>query len=309
MIDHDEKLCPLQSQASPNEPSGGWVFYVSKSRKSYSICNPNTGKPMFLHKSLIEKFDNAVTGFGWDPISEVFKLIRIFDDAHYKFYYGTYLEVYDFETGQWKATKYAPWLFTQHRQEELEVRASWIKRFANRPNVYLNGFVHWMAYPYGRDGTMTIVSFDLHTEKFRRFPLPTGVILDPMASEFKSFHCGFGIPCDWRKFEHYLLVLRKRLSLVHHIGDQHVEVWVMKDYGLESSWEKKYIVRDIVSHSGDIIKGPYKPIKAMENGEMLLLCSEHNLGYYHPVTKVFRPADISDVKYNSPVSQKIASFR
>lgn len=119
--------------------------------------------------------------------------------------------------------------------------------------------------------TDVIVSFNLDTEVFQEVPLPSGFELDA------------------REFNHYLVVLGECVCVVHTVKTEHIEIWVMKEYGVESSWVKEYIIQN-VDFDG-VIAGPYKPIILLNNGDILLLCSGRSLGYYDPKEKTLTYID------------------
>ncbi|KAL5730504.1 dynamin GTPase [Ranunculus cassubicifolius] len=304
LINNEEtSLIFYQNSLNPPQPisqiffSNGWVLCVMKPREKYGkeiqpylVYNPITGEQMVIPKSPVDSYPNrcgrqGVIGFGWDSVHNRFKVIRISDICGFKRYYGTFLEIFDFEKGEWRVIQ---WVGTYRDP----CRASSIFRFRFRTNTFVNGKLHWISYPYREP--MSIVCFDLDSEEFGIVPMPEALELDPIED-------GIGNGNDGRVFEHYLLVLGECLTLVHNVSDKHVEVWIMKVYGSQLSWELRYIINNIVMDNASPVKGPYKPIKMMINGEILLLCAEENLGYYHPVTKVFRQVEVGHVLYRPSI--------
>ncbi|KAL5730505.1 hypothetical protein ACHQM5_003313 [Ranunculus cassubicifolius] len=277
-----------------------WVLFFSKrpqeehpgkkqSKPHYFICNPSTGEHTVIPDCTIDtprSYRYVITGFGWDAVSDVLKFIRISDNSIADICLGTFLEVYNVGTGEWKVIKWAG-------AEQAPVRASSMSWFSRKPNTFLKGRLHWLACPY--DESMTIISLRMDTDEFQPLPLPQDLDLDPT-------FVGLGNFGHKRRFNHYLLVLGECLSLVHDINDEHIEIWMMKVYGLQSSWEKRYIIRNVLTNNGELIKGPYKPRDLMKNGEILLI-ADQNFGYYNPVTNSFRPINRDTVLYRQTTSQ------
>ena len=93
---------------------------------------------------------------------------------------------------------------------------------AEKPRVglLLNGALHWFAFRYGiLEGV--ILAFDLKEEKPRELPWP------------HDYHCSLYY-CD-------LLVIGGCLSL-STIQSGTADIWIMKEYGVRSSWVKSIVL-------------------------------------------------------------------
>lgn len=213
----------------------------------FFICNPVTGEKMEFpyHPPYIDREDSKCW-FGFAPLSKVFKVVRFVYVMLQVFSIGIYAEVYNCATRKWSVIPNVP--FFNNTKE----------------NVLVNGVLHWMGLTNNLDAN---VSFNLDSEEFQEVPLPSGFLL------------------DISKFKLYLVILGECLCIVHTVEAEHIEIWVMKEYGVESAWVKEYIIQDIDLEG--VILGPYKPIKLMDNGDILLLCSGKTLGYYDPKEKTF----------------------
>ncbi|PIA49948.1 hypothetical protein AQUCO_01300586v1 [Aquilegia coerulea] len=313
-IDH-ESLSSIQTtinsplfilQVQPRQGTKSFEFFscngivlVCSETQPYSINNPITGEQVLVHQS--ENYNGICDhiGFGFDPVSEVFKILRMFCGSG-----KTYAEVYNCGTGKWRVIDNNPW-FSKITGDVIRLPEEWQATFQeldngvvqwrlidnnrssklicnknNVPNnVFVNGSLHWLGL---LDSKWTIISFKLNTEEFQLIPLPLGVDLSR-----KEWHI-------------YLCVLGNYLCVVDEINEKHLEIWMMRDYGRESSWDKKYIIRNIVEDNGDVFEERYRPIGLMQNGEILLMYDyDRYLGYYDPVTKVLRCIDI-DLPYQDP---------
>ncbi|KAF9615328.1 hypothetical protein IFM89_022979 [Coptis chinensis] len=166
----------------------------------------------------MSEIEALVTGFGYDSVSEVFKVIRILEVLE-----GnkccTITEVFNFGSGKWRCIRKVPFNFNK-----------------KNVNVVLNVALHWIGSPW--------------TENFSL----------------------------------YLSVLGGRLHLVHTLNRKHIKVWVMKKYGVKSSWVKKYVVDDIKlenEYNDEYHVGPYKLLELTKDGD-IIFCSGNDLGYKDP---------------------------
>ncbi|OMO66727.1 Transmembrane protein TauE like protein [Corchorus olitorius] len=98
---------------------------------------------------------------------------------------------------------------------------------SSSPGVHLNGALHWLTMiqnPF----RLEICCFDLNTEKFNFFPLPAllrgGILAD----------------LELRVLDDCLALYRK--------GDDgfSMNIWVMKDYGLEESWSNVFSFNGLI---------------------------------------------------------------
>lgn len=134
-------------------------------------------------------------------------------------------------------------------------------RFTHKPGYFLRGKLHWCG------GTIwEVVTLNLKTEEFGTMELPR--------------HRG-------RWFYTSLGVVRGSLNLLRVYHETVVEVWVMKEYGVNESWEKVIDMLPVVYEPYDIRIGS-APIGLGPNGEILLIYGSAFL-VYHPKDCVFRP--------------------
>ncbi|KAF9610525.1 hypothetical protein IFM89_022805 [Coptis chinensis] len=164
---------------------------VFSCRPPYFVSNPITGEHGVVPKPPMSELEALVTGFGYDSVYEVFKVIRILEVLE-----GnkccTSAEVFNFGYGKWRCIR--------------KVQYNYNKK---NVNVFLNGALHWIGSPCENRDSDVIISFNLDTEEFHPLPLP-------------KFCLGT------ENFSLYLSVLGGRLHLVHTLNRKHIKVWVMK---------------------------------------------------------------------------------
>ncbi|KAK9269048.1 hypothetical protein L1049_000816 [Liquidambar formosana] len=118
-----------------------------------------------------------------------------------------------------------------------------------------------------------IVGFDVESEEFRVLSAPP----------------------DYRRgqayvhFRLHLTVLGGQLCLLDSTPDDHIVIWVMKEYGVEGSWKKEYVVEPPLIG----LERPYvSPLCLMKNEEILFSCNGRTLIQYDLVEKRFRAVRI-----------------
>ncbi|KAF9615327.1 hypothetical protein IFM89_022978 [Coptis chinensis] len=219
---------------------------VFSCRPPYFVCNPITGEHRVVPKSPMGDRVSILTGFGYDIISQVYKVIRILQDPEWADSSETQVEVYNFRLGKWRCIHNVPYCFN-----------------LKNANVFVNCALHWIGVSREDRASDVIISFKLDSEEFQQLPLPPS-----LCSGTENFCL-------------YLSALGGCLSLVHIVSNEHIEIWVMKEYGLQSSWVKEYTIGNVMDNYDFEITGPYKPIELLKDG-VILHSSGHVLGYNGP---------------------------
>ncbi|XP_042508940.1 F-box protein CPR1-like isoform X2 [Macadamia integrifolia] len=174
-------------------------------------------------------------GFGYDPTTDDYKLIRVvefYDDDDYPYSCDSEVKVYSLCTNSWRRILDMPYYLTCHCYY----------------GVLANYALHWVAMrKTGPDTTSSfIVSFELRDEEYREVPLPDYV--------GDGFYMNLG-------------VLGGQLCLLRIFSKVGVEVWVMKDYGVRDSWVKQSSLEQ------SAVIWPFcciRPICYTKNGEVIL---------------------------------------
>ncbi|XP_059630364.1 F-box/kelch-repeat protein At3g06240-like [Cornus florida] len=127
--------------------------------------------------------------------------------------------------------------------------------------TYLNGALHWRA---SRGGLDTILALDMEKEEFFEVPQP----------ETRDRNISF----------HSLGASQGCLSLLCYGYGLEVEIWVMKEYGVKSSWMKMSVVR-----GRDIGYCDYMvPICFTKNGEVIVVVDGMKLIRYNVHDKTMK---------------------
>ncbi|CAI9784365.1 unnamed protein product [Fraxinus pennsylvanica] len=182
------------------------VFYMN----TIIIWNPCVKKSVLLPKpnmvynsygSFMQSF-----GFGFDPISKDYKVVRItYTDFNGRL---PQIELYRLSMGVWEDISHLALKYIIHNRSR---------------QIYINGVTHWIARYL--DGNDLILSFDMRDEVFGEMILPARLAKD-----------------DSQKCKE-LVIFRESLALVM-CDESRVEycVWVMKEYGDVESWTKPFNV-------------------------------------------------------------------
>ncbi|KAK9291829.1 hypothetical protein L1049_019779 [Liquidambar formosana] len=234
------------------------------------VSNPITGEYMTIptvgKNSMGYRF---VYGFGISPNSSQCKVIRISTARPY----GEKWEamVYALGAGAWRSIGDVPY------------------QFFNQPfGACLNGALHWRASSFSGASEL-ICCFDLENEEFRLLPLP------PCYHErrFCSIKLGVLGGCL------YMSGFDPTCSYPD------VEIWVMKEYGVEESWTKEIFIKHPKEKWWEMYY--LKLIKVLKNGEILLLCNSY-LVWYNPGKESFRRLEFDGVPSTVEAISHVPSF-
>ncbi|CAN4081393.1 unnamed protein product [Withania somnifera] len=222
---------------------------------SIYILNPRTREYIILPEAQgVRKWPNLVTyGFGFDPVTFEYKVVRIYqeeirDDTNGSRYYKSEAQVYTVGKGYWRNARHVMFCFG--------CRAYGL-------NLY--GKLHWLVSD--ANGMELICSFNLENELFESFPTAPGYT-EKNCPNLRSL----GV------FGHCLCVCDNN-------ADGHFEVWVMKEYGVNSSWVKETVIN---------ITSECNKWNVLENGEMLFLWRDDFLFLHHPVKKTLKMLDVCE---------------
>ncbi|KAK4413275.1 putative F-box protein [Sesamum alatum] len=216
------------------------------------ICNPITRDYIQLpNPGTIWHYPTTVTyGFGTSKISGQHKVIRIYHE--YRRDPDTYkllgipkseCRVYTLGTGgSWRSIDPGP---------KLEYNCRSI-------GAFLNGNLHWLVADL--EGFACISCLDLETEVFSTFSPPAAL---PERRRFLGGLTGLG-DC---------------LCMCDNSSDDEIVIWVMKEYGVEKSWTKEFVISKLPDYAGEPYEVVY-PIKIFKDGEILMAWEDFHL-FYH----------------------------
>ncbi|KAM7497944.1 hypothetical protein LguiA_022358 [Lonicera macranthoides] len=206
-------------------------YYEGANADIIILWNPSLRKSVILPKPTIVYEWHALLwhsiGFGFDPVATDYKVVRL---AH--LYIDGLLvlptvELFELSTASWRNISVVDFPYVT---------------FPYARQAFLNGFVHWTGYIPNDSINFLIVSFDMRNESL-------GVVMAPP--------CG---PQD--RDRNIVTVFGESLSLLHPNRDHSWCLWVMTEYGVESSWTKHFTI-DL---RGDVSR----PICFRENGDIIL---------------------------------------
>ncbi|KAL7161737.1 hypothetical protein ACSBR2_042249 [Camellia fascicularis] len=202
----------------------------------FFLWNPSIRKSMAMPKPMI-KTPARYHGFGFDPRTNDYKVVRIVDFHRNKLFNEeptTHIEVYSLNAGSWKILSGANNSFPD------EITIAFFGRFTS----YLEGAIHFPAYMKISNDPL-ILSFDLSDEVFQTMLLPDGIFgLETMV--ITSVFGG----------------LLSLLCYEFTPGYNSCSIWIMKEYGVVDSLCKQLTV--------DLSGGITRVLGMRNNGHVLL---------------------------------------
>lgn len=224
-----------------NTDSYGTVIYLCNPfiRKCRTINIPITG---LLRSSEDCLHVHIALGFGYFDQTDDYKIVRIALSSEIDM---VKIEVYSMITDLWRDIEvdYFPW-------EVIETR----------PEALVCDSIHWKAISGDTDeDVMVILAFHLGEELFRQINFPD---YGADGSDFVEF---IGV------FKGHLSVFLFRL-MDEHPDYEKCYLWVMNEYGVESSWTKMYSIT--------VASGVMSPIIFTRNDEIIFEDGDFDLNVY-----------------------------
>jgi len=240
------------------------------------VCNPILGEYITLPK--VKKDVKVVgAGFGFSLETKEYKVVQVLrimgtDPITREIYDHYEAEIYVLGTGSWRSIG----------KVMYNINAGFYF------NTFVNGALHWEVMELNTPDF--IRAFDFGSEKFRAVPAPSAFV----RSE-KEF-------IDYMRFG----VLLGCLSIGDSGESDHVDIWVMNEYGIKESWTKNFVITNLVfeRHHLDY----YQPIMILDSGEILILLNEGSLLSYDPREEVFNYLSTYGVRSKFQAIAHIPSF-
>ncbi|KAG2688546.1 hypothetical protein I3760_09G100800 [Carya illinoinensis] len=179
-----------------------------------------------------------VYGFGYDSVHEDHKLVRIsqFIDLDNEVVVSK-VKVYSLRENELRDSEDMPYVLCYTRKN----------------GTLASGCLHWVANrKFKFDEAGMIVAFDLTVESFREVPMPE---------------------CTKENIQIDVGVLGGCVCMVANYNYLHVDVWVMKEYGVKESWAKLFTVA-----KNEVLGGALrylKPLAYSKSGEEVLFQQNH----------------------------------
>ncbi|XP_059665480.1 F-box protein CPR1-like [Cornus florida] len=206
------------------------------------LWNPAIDKSVTL--TFASDSHECVLGFGFDSRANDYKVVRI---VYLHDSFESEVDVYELSTGLWRSIGTAAPLYHMI--------------LCHLSHVFVNGASHWIAIEENR---YLILSFDMGSEVFKEIMLPSSI---SNGNKLKLSVARFG----------------ESLSLFHYGEEELIWmtsksccIWVMKEYGVVSSWTKLFTVG---------LRGISKVLGFRKTGEVLVGMGNGELVSYDPKSK------------------------
>lgn len=188
----------------------GLALVVSEEGSKYLI-NPTTLEHAKVSNSpvaLDPQISFSMHGFGYDSVNDDYKIVTLSyydtDNEHEPDCADTFLDVYSAKKGSWRRLGSSPYDHAVPTDDS---------------GKFLNGALHWLASSTNPGYSSVIAAFNLADEVFQELTPPA--TLDKDKFVFNR-----------------LVVLEGCLCMVDDHFHDHIDVWVMKEYGDGESWTK-----------------------------------------------------------------------
>lgn len=232
---------------------------INYKHETMYICNPLTREYFTLPKPQgIVRYPSVVThGFGVTSMSGEYKVVRIFHER-----------VLHPRTGSCVRVPYSDCqVYTLGTGVWRSIGGAPFAYDSRLIGLFFRGNIHWLIQDL--EGYDLISCFDLENEAFKPFPPPF----------------------PGRKLLGSLGVLRDCLCLCDNTSHFEIEIWVMKEYGVEKSWAKEFMIRKMPELVGPSFQMVHA-LKAFRDGNILLMWGDFFMFYYCTKSEVAREVDM-----------------
>ncbi|KDP30857.1 hypothetical protein JCGZ_13800 [Jatropha curcas] len=251
---------------------------------SVYIYNPFSRNSLELPKSLNYLDQEVVFGFGYDPRSYKYKIVKIiyyrnghgggggYPRARRLVYTQSEVQILTLGDREWRSLGKIAYQLVRRPAEAL-----------------VGGRLHWVSRPRRYNPVRRIISFDLADEKFEEVQKP---------------ECG-----GLSKRNYHLVVLKGCLSAGVYCNYGRIEIWVMKEYNVKESWVKEYSIgsympkglkqnleRPFLKIWKNSLKGRVvRVLGVLKNGEVLLEYKSRILVSYDPNLGKFKDLSLQGI--------------
>ncbi|KAK8635434.1 hypothetical protein V6N13_004171 [Hibiscus sabdariffa] len=258
-------LALLERQDVPLELFMRWLF---KRKEEFYLWNPSTRKSQMLPVNEIGFTPDVFSlpyvfyGFGYDPISDDYKLVRIVQCfCLIVDFFESEVMVYSLKTNCWR------------RKVDFPFYVKYTRTYA----VLANNALHWeVSKKPERDSENfdadfdLIAAFDLGTEEYRVIELPD-CLGEHLTTNINAMG---GCLCLIASYEE----------------DCVVDIWIMKEYGVKESWTKFVSIKtECFEARPDVL-----PLVYSKNGDKVLLHVGGMLFFYDLRSKKADKVEIED---------------
>lgn len=249
IVKHIENFCFVGSSCN------GIVCLVDYSQGNILLCNPAIREFKILPDPCLYymKYRPLIrVGFGYDPITNVYKVVRVFGWID-----GFTAQVYTLGNNSWRDINYLQ-TKTRHQSIRRTIKA-----------VYSKGVYYWLLRASNYEEI--VHSFDMHDEKFHIIPLPDNCQESEFISNYNTSLT------QWNE-----LVVLFCYPKIERLITKPIEMWVMRDSSVDRPCWTKH-------RSIDPLGGIHKtPIAFWKSDELLLREDEKRLVSYNLLTGKFK---------------------
>ncbi|KAF7831476.1 F-box protein interaction domain protein [Senna tora] len=255
--------CGRKSSSIPCKPRDCKFAVVNSCMGLLCLCNPENGNPVVVCNPVTGEFIRLPEackkstifdcGFGYHEKTREFKVIRVYltnaqDPINDKngLFDRMDAEMHTLGTGTWKSV-------------DISIAPSEL-RFPTS----VNGELLWLvSFSFGM--RKSIVRFNFELEKFERFPSPPCLVDGHGMMELNGINIGELNGC---------------LYVCGIFDSCWINLWMMKEYGVEDSWTKIYSIN--YGSNNFWPYGSYLPLKLFNKGAAILMYNSlYYLLFYH----------------------------
>ncbi|KAF7144756.1 hypothetical protein RHSIM_Rhsim04G0042000 [Rhododendron simsii] len=228
---------PIKGLEVLSSCNGIICLYKPRSYDPYVICNPVVDEYVIVPQ--VEKGSICGSGFGFCSGTNRYKVLRFLSLSVGFGLPGLIkleAEINTVGTNLWRGVGDAP---------------LYLHLYSG--GCFLNGALHWIVHDT-ENCFESMCCFNFGKEQFQPFPGP---------SQFR------GLPRQLQVDTMKMGVLKDGLSVSHHPGNDMLEIWVMKDYAVQDSWTKDFVIEIPWL---DLYPGLlYLPLMVLNNGEIFMV--------------------------------------
>lgn len=242
--------------------ANGLLLLTGDGPSDQYVCNPITRhyiKLCLRPDSVCSPSQIVAYGFGVTKMTGQYKVVRIVYD-------------YDLETeDSLRVTNSYCEVYTLGARTWRSIPPGALQMY-DTFGVFLNGNLHWLVVD--PNAPSQISCFDLETELFSTISHPPLQASGGFVGNLSAF-----LGC---------------LCLCDNSSEDKIVIWLMREYGVEASWTKEYVISKDPELCGAYVL--VYPIKVFKDGDILMECEDFALFYYSNKTKNTQKIDMFEAQ-------------
>ncbi|KAH7864913.1 hypothetical protein Vadar_028288 [Vaccinium darrowii] len=226
-------------------------FHCTWTYGPYVICNPVINEYVIVPQIRKAFYRHFGSGFGFCSGTNEYKVLRFLSPS---LGCGSQVEaeINTLGTNLWRRVGEAPLYLCGYSG-----------------GCFLNGALHWIVHDT-KNYFQSMCCFDFGKGRFQPFPVPS------------KFH---GLPGQISVDAMSLGVLKDGLSLCHRPFDYTLHIWMMKDYAVQESWTKVFVINPLVAPD---VSDDYEPLMILKNGDILMLYASSFMVSFNTRDRTYR---------------------